>query len=292
VELRQIPGRLVAGVGTALVAVLIIGALIGASWAGSGPGGSPLTPSPWPSSSAAPTPPDTSVHAQAIVVPARSAELSAGTAGRVEKIFVEQNSQVSAGALLLRFDQSAYKAALDVATANVRRAQAAVDQKVAELELLPADAPQAQRDAAQAGLDLAHAELQVAVSNQAQAQVELTQTELRAPFDGTVADISVEVGEQAAPGEILLTIADFSSWLIETTDLSELDVVRVGVGDTATITFPALPGIVLGAVVDRVQLRGTSESGAALFTVVIKPDQTDAPLHWNMSAAVVIDPRQ
>ena len=34
-----------------------------------------------------------------------------------------------------------------------------------------------------------------------------------------------------------------TTWLVETTDVSELDVVRVAVGDRATITFTALPGV-------------------------------------------------
>ena len=81
-----------------------------------------------------------------------------------------------------------------------------------------------------------------------------------------------------------------ASWLIETTDLSELEVVRIAAGDRATITFAALPDVSLTGHVDRIQVRGTTDSGEVKFAVVIRPDVHVPDLRWNMSATARIEP--
>ena len=98
-----------------------------------GPSSSAQSPSPSPSPTASatprrsPTPIDSDVHAQAIVVPLRSADLTMSITGVVSTIYVHEDEQVSVGQLLLRLDQTTYLAQMDVAQAAVRRAQAALD---------------------------------------------------------------------------------------------------------------------------------------------------------------------
>jgi HlyD family secretion protein len=137
---------------------------------------------------------------------------------------------------------------------------------------------------------LAESQLELARTQLNGAQIALQQTEVRAPFSGTVADVEVEVGEQAIAGQTVVTIGDISTWLIETTDVSELEVVRLAVGDRATMTFSALPGVTLAGTVDRIQVRGTSGDGGVVFAVAIRPDQHLEDLRWGMSANVRIQP--
>jgi multidrug resistance efflux pump len=155
---------------------------------------------------------------------------------------------------------------------------------------LPSDATADQIDAAQAALRLAQSNRDLAQSQLGAAQSALRQTELRAPIAGTISNIDVTTGEQVTAGQTIASIADMSSWLIETTDVSELDVFRVAVGDRATITFSALPGVTATGVVDSIQLRGTNNSGAVNFAVTIAPDTFLPQLRWNMSAQVSIVP--
>ena len=49
---------------------------------------------------------------------------------------------------------------------------------------------------------------------------------LTAPFDGVVADIQPGLGEVVASGAPVVTFGDFGGWLVKTSDLTELDVVR------------------------------------------------------------------
>ena len=159
-----------------------------------------------------------------------------------------------------------------------------------QIQQLPIDATPGQVELAQADLHLAQADLDLARSQLTESQAALRQTELRAPIAGTIASLAVAPGEQAEAGEALATIADTSTWLVETTDVTELQIVRVAVGDRATMTFAALPDVALSGHVDRIQIRGTTNDGEVRFAVDIRPDVRLPQLRWNMSASVRIIP--
>ena len=247
-------------------------------------------PSLLPTPSAIPTPIDTNVHASAVVVPVNSADLAMSISGVVSTIYVHEHDQVIAGELLLKLDQTKYVSDIQVATASVDQATAAKDSATLAVEQLPTDATSDQIQAAQAQLQLAQANLELAQSQLTAAQTALRQTELRAPIAGTVANIGVGTGEPVSAGETIVTVGDMTTWLIETTDVSELDVVRVAVGDIAQVTFTALPGITVTGVVDSIQVRGTTDQGEVSFAVTIRPDVFLSQLRWNMSANVSITP--
>ena len=65
--------------------------------------------------------------------------------------------------------------------------------------------------------------------------------EVIAPFDGVVAEMNAKQGGSINAGESAVTIADFSSWLVKTTDLTEIDVVQLAEGQPVTVTLDALP---------------------------------------------------
>jgi RND family efflux transporter MFP subunit len=208
----------------------------------------------------------------------------------VRNIYVNENDEVAVGQILLRLDQSSYLAEVAVAEASVARGEAAVERATIAIETLAEDATTGQVEAAQAELRLAEADLALARARLAEAEAALRATELRSPIAGTVAEISVSNGEIAQAGEALVTIGDMAAWLIETTDLSELEVVRIATGDPATITFAALPGTTLSGRVDRIQVRGTTDSGEVKFAVVIRPERHLDNLRWNMTATVRVEP--
>ncbi len=306
--------RRVISIAAVVIAVVLIGGwLVIYGGVSSGPSPSPSatsqrTPNPGqsstPSTSPAPTPSadtaatptpgatpiDTSINASAVVVPLRSADLAMTISGVVSTVYVQANDSVTTGQLLLKLDQRKYLSDVQVATAAVDQAQASVDSATLAVDQLPTTATTDQIAAAQAALNLAKSNLELASSQQSAAQSALRQTELRTPIAGTVAAIDVTVGEQVNAGETIASIGDFSSWLIETTDVSEIDVVRLAVGDRATITFAALPGVTATGVVDSIEVRGTDHNGEVNFAVTIRPDTYLAQLRWNMSASVSITP--
>jgi HlyD family secretion protein len=165
---------------------------------------------------------------------------------------------------------------VDAAGAEISRAQA-------QLELLEAGARAETIAAAEAEVVAAEAALE-------QAQVALAETELKAPFAGNVARLDAKVGEQVGPGSPVVTLADLSAWQIETDDLTELNIVQVQEGDPVTITFDAIPDLELPGKVVRLKAIGENKMGDITYTVIIRPDEDDDRLRWNMTATVVIAP--
>jgi HlyD family secretion protein len=111
--------------------------------------------------------------------------------------------------------------------------------------------------------------------------------EIKAPFDGLVSSLSVRIGELVTAGTPIIMLAGGNSLQVETTDLNEIDVARLKVGDQATVTFDALPGINVDGTVSKIALKSSSGSGVN-YTIVIKPDTIPEGLLWGMTAFVDI----
>jgi HlyD family secretion protein len=130
------------------------------------------------------------------------------------------------------------------------------------------DVLRSQRDSAKAALDLADSALNQAQDNlkklasgpdpdlkiqaekrlvaaraqTAAAERALTNIDLRAPFAGELVEVKqVEAGMWLAAGQAVASLADTSQWYIETTDLTELDVVKIKIADSVTVTLTRCP---------------------------------------------------
>jgi HlyD family secretion protein len=160
----------------------------------------------------------------------------------------------------------AAQADLDAAKARATEAQKALARArelrqaglsaIAELDAAQAAADTAQAQVGAAGASLRRAEQsrdaaarRVAQGNAdtTRARDQLAKTEITAPIDGTITRLDVEEGEmvvigvQNQPGTILMTVSDMSSVNAEV-KVAEADVLRLRVGNTATVTLEALPG--------------------------------------------------
>ena len=119
----------------------------------------------------------------------------------------------------------------------------------------------------------AEADLTDAQTTLMQRHVELDDTELRAPFAGTIASLDLEVGEQVATGTPVVRLADQSEWLIETDDLTEINVVFVQEGDRAThLRSTPCPTLELEGTVIRIKPLGENKQGDITYTATIEPD--------------------
>ena len=99
--------------------------------------------------------------------------------------------------------------------------------------------------AARAGVATAQAAVAAAQAGLAAAQLEQDTVELRAPFAGSVASQGLKVGEFVAAGQPMVTVADLTQWEVQTNDLTEMDVVKVKVGQKVTVKLDALPDAIL-----------------------------------------------
>ncbi|GAB4532101.1 MAG: hypothetical protein Kow0063_12200 [Anaerolineae bacterium] len=179
---------------------------------------------------------------------------------------------------------AAAEAVVAQAEANLAQAEAGVGSAQAALDLLLEGATPEQIALAEASVAQAEASLSAA-------QTALGQATLVAPFDGTVGEIFVRVGEQVNPGfmdQPVMVLGDLSTLRVETTDLRETDVGHIAVGQEVDITFDALPDTLLKGHVVYISPKASSEQGGVNYTTIIEFDEPDPRLRWGMTAYVNI----
>ncbi len=116
----------------------------------------------------------------------------------------------------------------------------------------------------------------------------LAGSELRAPFAGEVTRLDLKVGEFAKEGVPVITVADFSQWVIKTTDLTELDVVKVEPGQPVTITLDAVPGVTLNGYVLSIANDYGETQGDIIYEVTVLLSDTHPAMRWGMTAEIHI----
>jgi hypothetical protein len=89
-----------------------------------------------------------------------------------------------------------------------------------------------------------------------------------------------------------VSVIDASSWTIETTDVTELEVVNLAVGQNVTFTADALSGVTMHGVVTEISQSSFVQSGDVIFTVRIKANDVDPRLKWGMTVEVTFEPLQ
>jgi RND family efflux transporter MFP subunit len=217
-----------------------------------------------------------SVSATALVVPVKTADLSFANIGRVKAVNVKVGDQVKAGQPLVELDTALLEAKVKEAEANLAVAQVQVDYlKRIGTDEVHLESAQAEADRAQALLDSAKTTL-------------AAQSALVAPFDGTIVSVDISPAETVVPGREVITMGDLSRFQVETKDLSERDVPRVQIGQTARVFVEPLNEEFAGKVVDISRISSTV-GGDVVYKVTIDLDKQPQGLLWGMSADVNIE---
>jgi len=135
-------------------------------------------------------------------------------------------------------------------------------------------------------LELAEKHVTTANAKVAAIQASMEDLSITAPFDGTLVKIDVEEEQSVHAGQLLAVIADFSTWFVESTDITELEIVDFAVEDMVTLEFDALPGeSIRGKVIginDYPELRFND----VIYRVRIELPEHDLPLRWKMSVII------
>jgi RND family efflux transporter MFP subunit len=241
------------------------------------------------------------LNATGYVVAQRKASLASKATGRLEWLGVAEGSVVKSGQVVARLESRDTLAQLAQARAQVDLAQAEfleAQQNYSRSEQLLAKkfiAPSA-HESSVAKMSIAKASVAAAKANQQVAEANLSQTEIRAPFDGIILTKNANVGDNITPFSsaadskgAVVTIADMSTLEVET-DVSESNVGRLKIGQPAEIGLDALPGErFAGSIIRMVP---TIDRSKATRLVKIKFDLIDPRVLPDMSAKVVFLERQ
>lgn len=269
-----------------------------------------------------------SVTASGNIRARRSVDISSDVSARVAELLVREGDDVSAGQVLLRLDRTQLEAARARAQASVSQSRAQAAQQRANLtrqsreydrirglwvrDTLLVSRQQVEDaetnlEVARANMDSAEYGVQVAEASLEEAEDRLGKTVFRAPMDGKVTRLNVDVGETVVvgtmnnPGSLVLTISDLS--IVEVVvQMDETDVPRVSLGDSARISIDAFPDRVFSARVTEIgnsairppsQTASSGQQAAIDFEVVLTLDRSETNLRPDLSATadIVIDQR-
>jgi multidrug resistance efflux pump len=107
-----------------------------------------------------------------------------------------------------------------------------------------------------------------------------------APFDGVVANMNAKIGNSINAGEVAVTVADFSAWVVKTTDVTEIDVVKLSEGQPVSITFDAFPNEELQGNIVSIGQTYTENQGDVVYEVTVMLPNSNPSMRWGMTAAV------
>jgi RND family efflux transporter MFP subunit len=214
------------------------------------------------------------VTASGEIVPEQKAQLSFPMTGVVDGVVVQEGDLVSAGQTLVVLNTKILEAQVKEEEANL----AASETQVKYLKRIGTD--QEHIDSAQADVERAQASLD-------SAEATLAQATLKAPFNGTIASVQVSASETVVPGQVVIIMGDLTKFKVETTDLSERDVMNVKAGQTATFFVQALNQPLTGKVSDVARVSSTV-GGDVVYKVTIELDSQPQSARWGMTGDVTI----
>jgi len=233
--------------------------------------------------------------ASGYVVAARKAEVASKGTGRLVALNFEEGDNVARGQVIAQLDNDDIKATLEMYRAAVLKAQADSlnsgrtyerNKKLFASGSITEDVLE-QSEAAFLYSMAAVAEAQAAV---AKAEVDVENTYIRAPFDGTVLTKNADVGEIVAPfassasskGSVV-TLADMSSLEVEA-DVSESNIQKVKEGQRCEIILDAYPDTRYPAHVKKIV--PTADRSRATVMTKVSFDQKDDRVLPEMSARI------
>jgi HlyD family secretion protein len=196
----------------------------------------------------------------------RRARLAPSTGGQIATLHVHKGDRVKAGEVLIELWNQDLRAQLVLAERDAVAAKARSEQACATARVARADAERWQRmlaqklvaeDAAQRAMGEADAQeaacravtqdVSVSAARVDAARATLERTRVRAPFDGTVAEINGELGEFVTPSPVgiptppSIDLID-NSCLYITAPIDEVDAPQIRAGMPARISLDAFPG--------------------------------------------------
>ncbi|RJO63242.1 MAG: efflux RND transporter periplasmic adaptor subunit [Myxococcales bacterium] len=179
-------------------------------------------------------------------LPARESYLACEVPGIIAEILVKEGDRVKKGQALLRFNREGYRLSVEQAEAGVAASKAQADQMKIEyeraLKLRESDATaRASLERVKAQYDAAVAGLQAAEVGVKKARKAVADSELRAPYNGTIVMILHEIGEYAPsmPPTMLMKIVDTSSLDVQVF-LPEDQAANLAVGAPAEIEMESV----------------------------------------------------
>ena len=236
------------------------------------------------------------VTATGEILPVNTVSVGSQVSGTIEEIFVDYNSQVKQGDILLKIEPSVLQASVDEAKASL---DSAVSQRnyakneYTRNKTLYADGfiARAELEKAQTTYEQAESAVVRAQSQYDKAVTNLGYATIVSPVNGTVISRKVDKGQTVAASfqtpDLFYIAEDLTKMQIETS-VSEADIGAIRNGQSVTFTVDAYSSQVFEGSVRQIRLSPTTTSSVVVYTVVIDVDNSDLKLMPGMTAFVTV----
>ena len=228
-----------------------------------------------------------------------STELRSEINGRIIKILAVDGQKVKKDQEILRLDQQDFLTQLQEMEKNIEAAKLKAQRTRRDFERqtdLENRGLVTAKDFEESRISLSLAENDSAISEARAANLrdKLTKTIIRAPHDGTLLLRDLTEGQvitSAAAqngGTLLGEVADLSSLMVRT-NINEIDVARLKVGDTARVRVDSLRQVQMSGTIKRISTSATESiyDRTRVFPVDVYLDEHDDRLRPGMSATVM-----
>ena len=236
------------------------------------------------------------VTATGEIQPLNTINVGSQVSGTIEAIYVDYNSKVKKGDVLMEIEPSVLQASVDEAYASLVSAESQRNYAKSEYErnkTLYDDGfiSRAELEQSQTTYEQAEQSVNRMKSQYDRAVTNLGYATITSPVDGTVISRQVDVGQTVAASfqtpDLFEIAEDLSKMQIETA-VSEADIGMITEGLPVTFTVDAYPTQTFEGTVRQVRLSPTITSNVVVYTVVIDVDNSDLKLKPGMTAFVTI----
>lgn len=236
------------------------------------------------------------VTATGEIMPVNTVSVGSQVSGTIEKLYVDYNSKVKKGDVLLEIEPSVLQASVDEAKASLvsaisQRNYANSEYKRNKILFNDGMISRAELEQSQTTYEQAEQSVNRMQSQYDRAVTNLGYATIKSPVDGTVISREVDVGQTVAASfqtpDLFKIAEDLSQMQIETS-VSEADIGVIKDGQAVTFTVDAYPSQTFNGVVRQIRLSPTTTSNVVVYTVVIGVDNSDLRLMPGMTAFVTI----
>ena len=233
------------------------------------------------------------VTATGEIMPVNTVNVGSQVSGTIDEIYVDYNSTVKKGDMLLTIDPSVLQSSVDEAQASLTSAESQLTYKKAQYErnkTLYDDGFISRAEMEQSQTEYEQAEQNVKKLQYSYDRA-VTNLGYATPVDGTVISRKVDKGQTVAASfqtpDLFEIAEDLTKMQIETA-VSEADIGLIKSGMAVTFTVDAYPIDTFKGFVRQVRLSPTTTSNVVVYTVVIDVDNQDLRLMPGMTAFVTI----
>ncbi len=236
------------------------------------------------------------VTATGEIRPVNTVNVGSQVSGTIDNLYVDFNSRVKKGDILLTIEPSVLQATVD-------EAKASLDSTISQRNFAKSEYERDKMLYNEGFISRAEMEQKLTQYEQSEQSVKRAQSTydravtnlgyatILSPVDGTVISRKVDVGQTVAASfqtpDLFEIAEDLTKMQIETA-VSEADIGVITEGQPVTFTVDAYPTETFDGVVRQVRLSPTTTSNVVVYTVVIDVDNSDLRLMPGMTAFVTI----